>query len=88
VDVEAPVMRRVEIRRDQRPGPLIAEALRTMRADRGLTQRDLAKRLGVSQQRVAQLESPRGNPTVAQLDRFAAACGEQLVVVWDPRETR
>lgn len=69
-------------------GPVIGEAIRQMREARGFTQADLARRAGVTQQRIAALESPRANPTVATLDKVAAACGELLVVVWDSRGRR
>jgi len=88
--VSAPVFvsrtrREVTVRKGERPGKVVAAALQAMREARGLTQADLGRRLGVSQQRVAQLESPQSNPTIAMVDRYAAACGEELVVVWDPQ---
>ena len=52
--------------------------LRAMRARVGLTQRELATRLGVSQQAVAQAERWNGNPTVAFMRGWADACGASL----------
>jgi transcriptional regulator with XRE-family HTH domain len=39
----------------------------------GMTQLELARRMGVSQPVIAALESGRGNPTVGQLAAVAAA---------------
>ncbi len=46
----------------------------------GLTQAELAQRLGVSQVAVAKLESPRANPTVDTLDRALWAMGHRLTL--------
>ncbi len=54
--------------------------LRWARQDAGLTQAQLAKRAGVSQQQIAKLESPDGNPTLVTLERVAAALGRHLEV--------
>ncbi len=52
--------------------------LRWTRHRAGLTQAQLAKRAGVSQQQIAQLEHPDSNPTLDTLDRVARALGAQL----------
>jgi transcriptional regulator with XRE-family HTH domain len=52
--------------------------LRTARLDAGLTQAQLAARLGVSQPAIARLERPDANPTVATLDRALRAAGRRL----------
>jgi DNA-binding XRE family transcriptional regulator len=52
--------------------------LRLAREEAGLTQADLARRLGSSQQAVAQAERWEGNPTVEFIRRWAAACGARL----------
>lgn len=52
--------------------------LRLARERAGLTQRQLAARLGVSQQAVAQAEQWNANPTVHFLRRWAASCGADL----------
>jgi DNA-binding XRE family transcriptional regulator len=54
--------------------------LRAAREERGLSQRELAGRLGVSQQAVAQAERWRSNPTVELIRRWAAACGAMLEI--------
>ena len=48
--------------------------LRLAREEAGLTQDKLARRLGCSQQAVAQAERWEGNPTVEFMRRWADAC--------------
>jgi transcriptional regulator with XRE-family HTH domain len=52
--------------------------LRTARLDAGLTQAQLAARLGFTQPAVARLERAGANPTVATLDRALRAAGRRL----------
>jgi DNA-binding XRE family transcriptional regulator len=54
---------------------VVGYLLRIAREEAGLTQRELAGRLGVSQQAVAQAERWDSNPTVELIRRWAAACG-------------
>ncbi|HZI91413.1 MAG TPA: helix-turn-helix transcriptional regulator, partial [Thermoleophilaceae bacterium] len=56
------------------PAVLIREARRTA----GLTQQDLAGRLGITQGAVAHMERPGSNPTVARLDEVLRATGARL----------
>jgi transcriptional regulator with XRE-family HTH domain len=63
-------------------GPLLAGA----RRHAGLTQTELARRLGVSQAAVAQLERPNGNPRLATLERALHAVGAELALTLRPRE--
>jgi DNA-binding XRE family transcriptional regulator/predicted RNase H-like HicB family nuclease len=56
----------------------VAVALRWARQEAGLTQAQLAARVGVSQQQVAKLERPGANPSVATLQRLAKALGVRL----------
>jgi transcriptional regulator with XRE-family HTH domain len=55
-----------------------ASILKAARSRAGLTQAELARRLGISQAAVAKLESPRANPTVETLDRALRATGHRL----------
>jgi transcriptional regulator with XRE-family HTH domain len=55
-----------------------AMLIRRARTDAGLTQQQLATRLGVSQAALARLERPGANPTVATLDRVLRAAGRRL----------
>jgi transcriptional regulator with XRE-family HTH domain len=50
----------------------------TARRDAGLTQAELARRLGTTQSAIARMERPGANPTVAWLDRALAAAGRRL----------
>jgi DNA-binding XRE family transcriptional regulator len=54
--------------------------LRVAREGTSLTQRELAERLGVSQQAVARVERWDSNPTVAFLRRWAEACGAEVTI--------
>lgn len=53
------------------------EIIREARLTAGLTQRDLARRLGVTQGAVARFESASANPTVKTLERVLRATGHQ-----------
>jgi len=46
-----------------------ADIIRRARQDAGLTQQQLAARLGISQAAVAQLEGATSNPTIATVER-------------------
>lgn len=62
--------------------------LREAREARGLTQAELAERLGTAQSGIARLESGRSAPTLDTLERVAAALGLRLVVRFEPPEER
>jgi transcriptional regulator with XRE-family HTH domain len=64
----------------------VADLVREARRAAGLTQKQLAARLGVTQAAVAQLESPRANPTVATLERTLWALDQQLDLRLRPLE--
>ena len=53
-------------------------SIRWARDAQGLSQADVAGRAGVSQQQIAKLENPDGNPTIATLEKVAAALGLRL----------
>ncbi len=59
----------------------IAEALIEARA--GLTQEQVAERMGTSRTAVARLEGGRGNPSLRTLQRYAAATGRRLRISFD-----
>ena len=54
--------------------------LRQAREDASLTQAELGRRLGISQQAVAQAERWQANPTVGFMRRWADACVSELVL--------
>jgi transcriptional regulator with XRE-family HTH domain len=64
-----------------RPGLLLGQARRRA----GITQTDLAARLGITQAAVAQLERADANPRIATLDRALRATGAALVIGTRPR---
>src|SRR5690349_5907348 len=70
--------------------PLLAVriALKQARAAAGLTQAQLAKRVGVSQPTIAALEHPDSNPTIETLERVARALGANLQVSIAPAGKR
>jgi DNA-binding XRE family transcriptional regulator len=59
-------------------------ALLKARKDAGLTQAEVASRMGVSQPVLARIESSLGNrehaPSLSTLRRYATACGKCLVI--------
>jgi len=55
--------------------------LRDARESAGLTQNQLGRRLGVSQQAIAQAERWQANPTIGLMRRWVAACGGTLDLV-------
>jgi len=61
----------------------LAELLKA-RKDAGLTQADVAQRMGVSQPVLARIESSLGSrkhaPSLSTLRRYAQACGKRLVI--------
>lgn len=59
----------------------VAIQIRWLREDLGLTQRELAGKAGVSQQQIAKLEKPSGNPTIGTLEAIARSSGAQLSTV-------
>ncbi len=60
----------------------IADALIEARA--GLTQEQVAERMGTSRTAVVRLEGGRGNPSLKTLQRYAAATGTKLRINFDP----
>jgi transcriptional regulator with XRE-family HTH domain len=61
-----------------------AHALLAARARSGLTQAEIAERMGTTQSAVARLESGRALPSLRTLEKFAAATGSRLVITLEP----
>lgn len=61
----------------------LASALIKARADSGLTQAEIAQRMGTTQSAVARLESGRSRPSTATLAKFAKATGTKLRVSFE-----
>jgi len=64
----------------------LCASLKDMRAAAGLTQTQLAEKLGVSQGRISQIESglPDHAPSLEMVARFVHACGFYSVVRFEP----
>ena len=56
----------------------LMDALVQKRIELGISQRDMAKRLGISQPAVAQFELSSANPTISTLIRYANKLGVEL----------
>jgi ribosome-binding protein aMBF1 (putative translation factor) len=62
----------------------LAAALIQARARAGLTQEQVAQRMGTTQAVVARLESGRGKPSTRTLERFAKATNSRLRIIFEP----
>lgn len=62
-----------------------AEVARAARRNAGLTQAELAQRLGTTQSSVARLERAGANPTLGTLERVMEATGNVLELAARPR---
>lgn len=58
----------------------LAMEIHALRDKRGLSQRELAERLGTTQSAVARLEAGNVSPSLLTLDKVAEALGVELVV--------
>ncbi len=58
----------------------LARRIRTLREARGLTQADLAARIGTTQSAIARLESGRTTPTLEILQKIASSMGMRVTV--------
>jgi ribosome-binding protein aMBF1 (putative translation factor) len=65
----------------------LARAVIEARAQAGLTQEQLARRMDTSQSVIARLESGRVRPSTQTLDRLAAATGTRLKITFEPAVT-
>lgn len=50
------------------------------RLKKGMSQRDLAKKVGTSQAAISRIESMNGNPSLSFLKRISAALGNKLQI--------
>jgi transcriptional regulator with XRE-family HTH domain len=65
----------------------VVKDLMVLRARRGLTQADVAEKMGCTQSRISKLESARDvDLTLGDLARYAGAVGYRLGVVLEPTE--
>lgn len=59
-------------------------ALIRARIEKGLTQEELAKKIGTKQSVISRLESGRANPSVAFLKKLAQALNSSLEIKFNP----
>jgi transcriptional regulator with XRE-family HTH domain len=86
VDTDVDLKRRVEEYLNEM---MIAQKLAALRSQRGMTQAQLAQRLGVSQPHIAKLEAGRAkNIELHTLCRWATALGAKLTVGVVPSASR
>ena len=64
----------------------IAAALIAARNHAGLTQSELAERMGTTQSAVARMESGRVRPSTTTLEKVAKATGTRLRVSFEPED--
>ena len=66
----------------------LGKRLSLMRKQRGLSQREFGRRIGVSQQQAAKLESGRSGYSLATLEKVARSLGLKLAVGFRPGPER
>jgi ribosome-binding protein aMBF1 (putative translation factor) len=66
----------------------LARTFVAARARAGLTQAEVARRMGTTQAVIARLESGRVKPSARTLERFAAATGHRLRIEFEPARGR
>ena len=54
--------------------------IKNLREERGLTQEQVAKRMGTSQTYIAAIERGRKNISYSTIARFARACGKRVAI--------
>jgi transcriptional regulator with XRE-family HTH domain len=67
---------------------VLASAVIDVRNRAGLTQEELARKMGTTQPVVARLESGRTRPSMRTLERLAKATGSRLLISFEPRDTK
>lgn len=72
---------RAEYERLQPEFALINEVLRA-RSEKGITQKDLAERVGTKQSVISRLEAGRANPSIAFLKKLAQALNSHLEILF------
>jgi transcriptional regulator with XRE-family HTH domain len=67
---------------------VLASAVLEVRSRAGLTQEELARKMGTTQPVVARLESGRTRPSMRTLERLAKATGSRLLIRFEPRDAK
>ncbi len=68
----------------QQPEFAVIQAVINARVKKGITQEQLAKKLGTKQSAIARLESGRANPSIAFLKKLAQALNSNLQIKFTP----
>lgn len=63
---------------------VVASAVIDVRNRAGLTQEELARKMGTTQPVIARLESGRSRPSMRTLERLAQATGSRLLISFAP----
>ena len=58
----------------------VIEAVLKARVQKGITQEQLAKKIGTKQSAIARIESGNANPSIGFLQKLADALGKKLVI--------
>ncbi len=66
---------------------VLSSAVIDVRNRAGLTQEELARKMGTTQPVVARLEGGRSRPSMQTLERLADATGSRLRISFEPRAT-
>jgi len=64
----------------------MAQLFINARSEAGLTQRELAEKMGTSQAYIARLEGGKEKPSTRTLNRIAKATGHRVVINFEPLE--
>src|SRR5580704_10981042 len=70
------------------PEFVLASAVMDVRNRAGLTQEELARKMGTTQPVVARLESGRSRPSLRTLERLAEATGSRLHIRFEPLDAK
>lgn len=63
----------------------LAAMIHKLRVSRGISQEDLARKMGTQQSAIARLEGGGDNITVSRLQRLAAFLGAEVTIQFRPR---
>jgi transcriptional regulator with XRE-family HTH domain len=78
----------VEVPANTTNGVQVARAVKDLRRTNGLSQRELAGRMGVPRTYISKIENEKATPTLGSLDRLAAALGVHVCVLLRDEHTR
>jgi len=67
---------------------VLASAVIDARNRAGLTQQELAQKMGTTQPAVARLEGGRASPSLRTLERLAEATGSRLRISFEPHQAK